>query len=101
LVFNEVQNGGNTLIHMATLKNNIPLLKRLSSFDIDLNSKNNTGLTALQIAAMKAKDDKIIKYLLSIGADKSVKTDFDETVFNLASENELLKKSNTNISFLK
>jgi ankyrin repeat protein len=100
-IFNEIQNAGNTLLHIATERNNISLLKRLSSFDIDLNSKNDAGLSALQIAAMKAKDDKIIKYLLSIGADKSVKTDFDETVFNLASENELLKKSNTNISFLK
>jgi ankyrin repeat protein len=100
-VLNENQNAGNTLLHIATERNSISLLKRLSSFDIDLNSKNDAGLSALQIAAMRAKDDKIIKYLLSIGADKSVKTDFNETVFNLASENELLKKSNTNISFLK
>jgi ankyrin repeat protein len=76
-------------------------LKRLSSFDIDLNIKNDAGLSALQIAVMKAKNDKIIKYLLSIGADKNVKTNFNETVFDLASENELLQKSNTNISFLK
>ena len=101
LVLNEIQNAGNTLLHIATENNNIPLLKRLSSFNIDLNIKNDAGLSALQIAVMKAKNDKIIKYLLSIGADKNVKTNFNETVFDLASENELLQKSNTNISFLK
>ena len=73
----------------------------MAGFNIDVNAKNKEGITALQISAMKAKDDKIIKYLLGIGADKTIKTDFDETVYDLASENELLKKQNVNISFLK
>ncbi|WP_339662278.1 ankyrin repeat domain-containing protein [uncultured Polaribacter sp.] len=98
-VFNQLQNSKNTLLHIATERNNLPLLKRLASFKIDVNARNKEGLSALQIAAMKAKDDQIIKYLLSIGADKNVKTDFDESIFDLASENELLKKQN--INFLK
>ncbi|PQJ78575.1 ankyrin repeat domain-containing protein [Polaribacter porphyrae] len=101
LVINELQNAGNTLLHIATERNNLDLLKRLAEFKIDVNAKNEEGLSALQIAAMKAKNDKIIKYLLTIGADKNVKTDFEETVYDLASENELLKKNNINISFLK
>lgn len=101
LVLNQIQNSGNTLLHIATERNNIALLKRLSTFNIDINIKNKSGLSALQIAAMKAKDDVIIKYLLSIGADKNIKTDFDETIYDLASENELLQKQNINISFLK
>lgn len=101
LVINTNQNNNNTLLHIATERNNLALLKRLAVFTIDVNAKNNDGLTALQIAAMKGKDAKIIKYLLSIGADKKVKTDFDETVYDLASENEILKKQSINISFLK
>jgi ankyrin repeat protein len=99
LVINQLQNSQNTLTHIATEKNNLPLLKRIASFNIDVNAKNKEGLSALQIAAMKAKDNQIIKYLIRIGADKNVKTDFDESIFDLASENELLKKQN--INFLK
>ncbi|WP_405562173.1 ankyrin repeat domain-containing protein [Polaribacter sp. Asnod6-C07] len=101
LIINKPQNSGNTLLHIAANENNLALLKRLASFNIDVNAKNKEGITALQISAMKAKDDKIIKYLIGIGADKNIKTDFDETVYDLASENELLKKQNVNISFLK
>lgn len=101
LAINQIQNSGNTLLHIATQKNDLALLKRLSSFDIDVNAKNKEGLSALQIAAMKAKDDVILKYLLSIGANKNIKTDFEESVFDLASENEMLKRKNINITFLK
>ena len=66
-----------------------------------MNAKNQDGLTALHQAAMTAKDDKILKYLLSNGADKSIKTDFGESVYALAAENELLKKNNIDIQFLK
>lgn len=66
-----------------------------------MNSKNKEGITPLHLAVMKAKDTSIINYLLSIGADKTAKTDFDESVYDLASENELLKKQKVNINFLK
>jgi ankyrin repeat protein len=101
LVLNKIQHAGNTLLHLGTERNNLALLKRLNAFKIDVNTRNKAGLSALQIAAMKAKDDKIIKYLLGIGANKNVKTGFDETVYDLASENKLLKKQNININFLK
>ncbi|PQJ72458.1 ankyrin repeat domain-containing protein [Polaribacter butkevichii] len=99
LVINQLQNSGNTLLHIATQENNLPLLKRLAAFKIDVNTLNKESLSALQIAVMKAKNTEIIKYLLSIGADKNIKTDFDESIFDLASENELLKKQQ--INFLK
>ena len=50
---------------------------------------------------MKGKDDQLIKYLISIGADKEIKTEFGETAFDLAKENELLINSNIDINFLK
>ena len=101
LVVNQIQNSGNTLIQIATERNNLALLKRLVSFNIDVNSKNKDDLTALQIGAMKAKDTKIIEYLISIGADKKVKTAFEESVYDLAAENEILKNKKAKITFLK
>lgn len=101
LVVNSLQNSENTLLHIATEENNLALLKRLSAFNIDVNKRNKDGLSALQIAAMQAKDRNILEYLISMGANKNVKTAFDETVYDLASENEILKKNNIDIQFLK
>ncbi|WP_034058400.1 ankyrin repeat domain-containing protein [Lacinutrix jangbogonensis] len=101
LVLNQIQNNGNTLLHIATQRNNLVLIKRLKPFGIAINTKNKEGYTALQIAAMKAQDALILKYLLTLGADKTIKTEFDETVFDLANENELLNKENKNLNFLK
>jgi ankyrin repeat protein len=50
---------------------------------------------------MKAEDDQMIKYLISKGADTKIKTEFEETVYDLASENELLQKQKTLLHFLK
>ena len=95
------QQNGNTLYHLAIAKNDLDLLKRLESLKINVNSKNKEGLTVLHKAAMTAKNDAILKYLLSIGARKDIMTDFKETVFDLASENEYLAKNKTTIDFLK
>ncbi len=101
LVVNLPQSNGNTLLHIATKRNDLELLKRLEDFKIDVNLKNEEGMTALQFAAMKATDINILKYLLDKGADKSVVTEFDETIYDLAKENELLRHENTDINFLK
>jgi len=95
------QGDGSTLFHISVERNNMDLLKKIAILDIDINSINNDGMTALHKACLTAKDDKMIKYLLSIGADKSIKTEFDETAYDLASENEFLKKNNVSIDFLK
>lgn len=101
LKFNTVQGEGNTLYHVAAKKNNLELLKKVSDFNIDVNAKNDEGLTALHVAAMKAENDKLLKFLLAKGADAKSTTDFEETVYDLASENELLQKENTSLNFLK
>jgi len=95
------QKDGNTLYHTAIAKNDLVLLKKLEILKIDVNIKNSEGLTVLHKAAMMGKDDIILKYLLSIGAQKEIKTEFDETAYDLAKENELLKKNTISIEFLK
>ena len=99
LVINKLQHSKNTLLHIAVTQDNLALLKRLNSFNIDVNAENKNQLSALQIAAMETKSILILEYLLSIGANKNIKTAFNETIYDLASENELLK--NSNIHFLK
>jgi ankyrin repeat protein len=95
------QENGNSLYHLAVAKNNLSLLKRLEPMGLDVNAKNKEGVTALHKAAMIAKDDTVMKYLLSIGAKKDVLTNFEETAFSLASENESLTKNNVSVTFLK
>lgn len=95
------QKDGNTLYHLAVAKNDLSLLKRLEPLQIDINSKNKEGLTALHKAALIAKDDTLLKYLLAIGAKKDAVTSFKETAFDLAGENESLKKNNVSVNFLK
>lgn len=101
LKLNKLQADNNTLFHLAVDKNSIDLLKEISTLSININSKNKDGLTVLHKAVMQAKDIKIIKYLLSVGADKSIVTNFEESVFDLAKENELLKNQNIDVTFLK
>ncbi|WP_036153816.1 ankyrin repeat domain-containing protein [Maribacter forsetii] len=101
LQFNTVQGEGNTLYHVAAKKNDLQLLKKIADFDIDVNAKNDEGMTALHIAAMKAENDKLLKFLIAKGADANSTTDFEETVYDLASENEMLQKGNTSLNFLK
>lgn len=95
------QKNGNTLYHLAVVKNDLSLLKRIESLHADINSKNKEGLTPLHRAAMVSKDDVILKYLLSIGAKKEATTDFKETAFDLAKENESLTKNKIPTDFLK
>ncbi|MGF1924852.1 MAG: ankyrin repeat domain-containing protein [Bacteroidia bacterium] len=95
------QGNGNTLYHLALAKNDFSLLQRIEQLKVDVNATNKEGLTPLHKAAMTAKDDRVMKYLLTIGAKKSLTTAFEETAFDLAKENEYLQKTKVSIDFLK
>ncbi len=95
------QDDGNTLYHLAVKKNDLALLKKIRNKAIPINAKNKEGNTALHIAAMKAENDHILKYLITLGADTAIKTDFKESVYDLAIENEQLQKPNITLNFLK
>ncbi|MFD0990303.1 ankyrin repeat domain-containing protein [Mariniflexile jejuense] len=99
--FSAKQAKENTLYHVAIDKQDLELLKYLEAYNIDINAVNVDGLSVLHMAAMKAKDDVILKYLIAKGADKKTVTGFDESVFDLASENELLAANRVDINFLK
>ncbi|MEZ0538806.1 ankyrin repeat domain-containing protein [Fibrella arboris] len=95
------QQNGNTLYHLAVARNDMGLMKKLEPLQLDINARNKEGLTALHKAAMVSKDDAMLKYLLSIGAKKDIATNFKETAFDLASENETLAKNKVSVNFLK
>ena len=99
--FSTVQAKKNTLLHVSIDKMDKDLIDFLASQGVDVNAINADGLTVLHMAAMKAKDDKILKYLIELGADKKMKTEFEETVYDLAKENELLKANGIDLQFLK
>jgi len=94
-----VQNENNNLLHLAVTKNNTDLLDKIANLKIEINAKNNNGLTPLHIAAMTANNTEIIKHLIKLGAKINVLTDFEETAYDLALENEFLNKND--IEFLK
>ncbi len=95
------QKNGNTLYHLAVEKKELPLIESIGNFKIDINTQNKEGLTALHKAALISQDDTILKYLVSKGSKKDLKTDFKETAYDIASENEALIKNKIAIDFLK
>ena len=99
LKINKTNKDGNNLYHLAVEKKSVPMLALLKKYTIDINAKNKQGLTPLQQAVMTGKDLKLIKALIAEGANTKVKTDFDETLLDLAKENEALKTAD--IQFLK
>jgi ankyrin repeat protein len=95
------QNDGSSLLTLAASKNEMDLLKKLEVLNININAVDKEKMSALHKAALVAKDDSILKYLVGLGINKNLKTEFDETAFDLASENEILKKNKIDLSFLK
>lgn len=97
----QTQGKGNTIYHLAVDGSSVPLLEKAKALKVAINQKNEDGLTPLHLAAMKSKDETILKWLLTHGADKAILTDFEESAFDLASENELLSSSGVQLQFLK
>jgi len=93
---------GESIVHLAVSNQNMETLNTaLTELGMPVNETTNEGLTPLHLAAMQAKDTKMLQFLLDHGADKTIETEFGETAYDLAIENELLQKNNVNLDFLK
>ncbi len=89
-----------TVWHLAMDKNDLDLLKKVQAYGADINAKDKQGNTPLHYAAMKTENAGILKYLIANGADPRATTEFGETAYDLASENELLIKNKVDLQFL-
>lgn len=98
--FRTKQPNNSTIWHLAITKNNLELLKKVEDFGADINAKDNQGNTVLHYAAMKSNNAEMLKFLISNDANPKLTTEFGETAYDLAKENELLIKNNVNLDFL-
>ncbi|ARN78992.1 hypothetical protein BST97_13895 [Nonlabens spongiae] len=94
-------NSDNNLMHQAVLVRNLDLLKLLKDMKFSPNDRNENGYTPLHFAAMKSQDLDILTYLVEQGADKSITTEFEESAYDLALENEYLKENKDQLNFLR
>lgn len=97
----ENQENGKTILHLAVENGSVDLIEKIFSFGVDINAVTKDNLTALHIAASKAKDLTVLNWLIKNGANKNIESSFGETAFDLANENEILANKKINIDFLK
>ena len=90
---------GETWFHVGARSQSLEMLKFAAVLGLDVNHQDEEGCTALHEACMTAQDIELLKWLVSIGASKDVITLFEETPFDLASENEMLVGND--LQFLK
>ena len=66
-----------------------------------INTLNHEGNAPIHKAALLARNTEVLKLLVAHGASKTTKTEFEETAYELAENNDYLKQKNIDISFLK
>lgn len=98
----KLSSNGNSILYYAVATNNLFTIKKALELDKQhINAINHEGNTPLHKAALLARNTDVLKLLVENGASKTVKTEFDETAYELAQDNNYLKQKNIDISFLK
>jgi ankyrin repeat protein len=97
----KIDENKNTLAHIAIEKQSVFLLEKAIEMGTNINFKNNINLSPLHLAAMKATNKELLDVLLNNGAEKNTRTEFNESPYDLALQNELLNKGNIDLAFLK
>ncbi len=90
---------GDNLYHLAIEYDKYDLLSWIQSLNMDINLPNKAGETPLHLAVLKSTNTELLHRLIQMGADTSIKTEFGESVYELAMENEQL--TNDDLNFLK
>ncbi len=98
--FSKAQTNESNFFHIAVESNYTRLVKLAIAMGADINKINKDGLSPLHLAAMRAQDLEILQLLIEHKADKSLKSNWGESAYDLALENEILKDSQASLTFL-
>jgi|GEM_PF-1659787 len=88
---------GDTPLSMAAYSNTVQVVRCILSYNINIDECNESGKTALMMAASKNEDPAVVKILLDAGAsitkkDKSGKTAYDYAKDNINMTTEVLNR---------
>src|SRR5882672_3805841 len=85
---------GNTALHLAVLNNYFPLIDWLKTHGADPNSRGLQGEAPLHVAIISdhSSDNRLIRSLLSMGADVNVPNDYGDTPLHRAAYLGLTEK---------
>lgn len=77
---------GNPIIFQICHLGNIPMLQALVARGANINVKGVDGITPLMVAVKHYRYD-VVEYLLRMGADKTIRNNFNWTAFDVARQN--------------
>jgi ankyrin repeat protein len=77
----------------CSIDGDVKSLKYILNKNIDINSRNEKGFTALMYASSNGKSE-VIRILLSHGADKNIKTTKGNTALSFAKKNKHIESQN-------